>query len=144
MIKGFVKQAVICCVVALLFSCSHANNKPLLIGFSSDSTSIVFQHIDQPGLLQLQSLKDSSSTFNNLVSVVESPSEGDTTFKERAVEGRFELTDSNLVFIPVQPFLKGRDYLVITHLNARFGELKDLLNAGLRPRVKPLQKVLAR
>ncbi|MNH44470.1 hypothetical protein D3C79_1066460 [compost metagenome] len=72
------------------------------------------------------------------------PGELDTMFKERPVEGKFQLSDSNLVFIPERSFVKGREYLVITHLNSKFGDMKALLKGELSTGVRPLQKALSR
>lgn len=144
MVKSSVTLFCVFFTAGLLSGCSSANNKPLLIGFSADSTSIVLNHIDQTGLLQLQTLKNGGAALNNLVSVLQTPSERDSMFKELPIDGKVMVTDSNLVFIPSHPFVKGRDYLVITHLNAKFGNTKDLLGGELKNRVKPLQKLLTR
>lgn len=144
MVKSSVQRLSFFAALLFLLACSSANNKPLLIGFNSDSTAIVFKQIEQSGLLELQQLKPGDSTLYNLVSVLETPSEKDTSITERPVEGSFSLSDSNLVFIPASPFVKGRDYLVITHLNAKFGNIKDLLGGEVKNRVKPLQKLLSR
>ncbi|SMC72876.1 hypothetical protein [Pedobacter nyackensis] len=144
MVKGFLQQFSAFFGVVFLFACSSANNKPLLITFSADSTSIAFNGIDPVGLLQLQSASAGDSTLNSLISVLQTPSERDSTLKELPVPGRVLVTDSNLVFIPAQPFVKGRDYLVITYLNARFGDAKDLVSGKLKPEVRPIQQVLTR
>lgn len=144
MVKSAVKLFTVFCTVVCLLACSSANNKPLLIGFSADSSAIVFNHIDQSGLLQLQTGQNADSLLHQLVSVLETPSENDAALKESPVEGRFKLSDTNLVFIPARPFVRGRDYLVITHLNTRFGQLKDVVNGGLNNRVKPVSKLLTR
>lgn len=115
-----------------------------MIDFSTDSSSIVFSNIDRAGITRLQGVGASDSTFNNLVSIIEMPTELDTTFKENAIEGSFLLTDSNLVFSPVVPFVKGRDYLVITYLNSKFGDIKDVLKGELSTRISPLQQELRR
>lgn len=144
MIKGFIQQFCAFFIVVFLFACSSANNKPLLITFSADSASIVFNNIDPVGLLQLQGDAVSDSALSSLVSVLQTPSERDSTLKELPIAGRVVVTDSNLVFIPAQPFVKGRDYLIITYLNARFGDAKDLAGGELKPEVRPLQKTLRR
>lgn len=150
MVKSAVGLFAVLCIVVFLLACSSANNKPLLIGFNADSTAIVFNHIDRAGLLQLQAGQNADALLHDLVSVLETPSEKDAirsthaALKEAPVEGRFKLSDSNLVFIPSRPFVKGRDYLVITHLNTRFGNMKDVLNGGLSNRVKPASKLLTR
>ncbi|WEK19187.1 MAG: hypothetical protein P0Y49_20630 [Candidatus Pedobacter colombiensis] len=145
MVKRFVKQFGIFFFAIILFSCSSANNKPLLIGFSADSSAIVFDHINRAGLLQLQNDSlDGDSVLNDLVSVLQTPSELDSTLKELPVEGKVVVTDSNLVFIPKVPFVKGRDYLVVTHLNARFGTVKELLKSELKPGVRTYRQLLKR
>jgi hypothetical protein len=144
MVKSFLKLLSVCAVVLSFLACSSANNKPVLIGFNADSTAIVFNQIDQRGLLQLQQLPQGDTALSALFSVLQTPSEKDTTFKESPVQGKIKLSDSNLVFIPALPFVKGRDYLVITHLNARFGDMKALLRGELKPRIKPYQQVLTR
>lgn len=134
----------ILCSLVLLYGCSNTNNKPLSIVFSADSTKIVFDHIDQAGLLELQHKEASDSVFNGLISVLSMPSEQDVTPEELPVAGKVMVTDSNLVFIPLQPFVKGRDYLVITYLNIRFGDAKQVMKGKLNYRIQPLQKVLSR
>lgn len=143
MVKCIIKLTAGMCFVSILYACSSANNKPLLIGFSVDSTTIIFDQIDQAGLLQLKNASFGDSVLNDLVSVLQTPSETDTALKEMPVDGQVIVTDSNVVFKPVKPFVKGRDYLVITHLNARFGTTEKLLKGELNG-VKPLQKLLAR
>jgi hypothetical protein len=144
MVKSTVNLFAVLYAAVCLLACSSANNKPLLIDFNADSSAIAFNHIDKAGLLQLQTGQNADSLLHNLVSVLETPSEKDTTLKEAPVEGRFKVSDSNLVFIPARPFVKGRDYLVITHLNTHFGQLKDVVNGGLSNRVKPASKLLTR
>jgi hypothetical protein len=144
MVKSLVKQLVVLIFPAFLFACSSANNKPLLINFSRDSSAIVFSNIGQAGLLQLQKVSDNDSMLNSLIAVLQSPSEKDPTSKELPVDGKVLVTDSNIVFIPVRPFVKGRDYLVITHLSARFGAARDLLKGEVTNRVRPQQKLLRR
>lgn len=144
MIKCFFQQTAAFVLAALLFACSSTNNKPLLIDFSADSSAIVFNNIDPGGLLQLKSLNKRDSILYQLISVLETASEKDPAIREQEIAGNIMATDSNLVFIPVQPFVKDRDYLIVTHLNVEFGQLKDLLNGDLVNRIRPIQKVLTR
>lgn len=129
---------------SLLTACSSTNNKPLLIGFSADSTSIIFSEIDRPGLLLLKDTKTQDSILYDLISVLQTPSETDTAIKEAPLAGMFRVTDSNIVFKPEQPFLKGRDYLVITYLNARFGRAEQILKSQLNTGIRPYQVLLHR
>lgn len=144
MIKYFLQQTGVLSLVVLLFACSSTNNKPLLIGFSTDSTAIVFSHVDRAGLLQMRSMGKGDTVFHQLISVLQTPSEADAIFIEQEIAGNIVSTDSNLVFIPITPFVKGRDYLVITHLNVEFGRLKDMLTGDLKNRIRPVQKTLTR
>lgn len=144
MLKCFVKLAGVMCSMGLFFACSNANNKPLSIGFSSDSTKIVISHIDRTGLLELKNSNKGDSTLNEMLSVLQTPSERDSAIREEPIAGKVVLTDSNIVFIPVQPFQKGRDYLVITHLNIRFGGVEEIVKGKVSYSIKPQQKFLMR
>lgn len=144
MIRCFLQQLFILSLVVMLFACSSTNSKPLLIEFSADSSAIEFNHIDPAGWSRLRGLKGNDTTLIKLVSVLQTPSERDSNLKEAPVEGKIVVTDSNLVFMPAVPFVKGRDYLVITHLNARFGDLKMLLKGDVKAGVQSSQKILTR
>ncbi len=144
MVKTIFKLLVVGSFPGLLASCSYANNKPLLIKFSTDSSSIVLQNIAKAELLQLQNHSGSDSTFKSLVSVLQTPSEKEPALKELPVNGTIHVTDSNLVFIPTTPFVKGRDYLVITHLSAKYGDIERLLKNDLSNHLRPRQKLLTR
>lgn len=144
MVKSLVTRFVVALFSGLLFACSSANNKPLLIDFSADSSAIVFNNIEQAGLLQLQKNVGKDLTLNNLIAVLQSPSEKDATLKELPIDGKVLVTDSSVVFIPLRPFVKGKDYLVVTHLSARFGAVEDLLKGQVVNRVRPQQKLLKR
>ncbi len=130
--------------IVFLYGCSSSNSKPLLITFSADSTNIELNNVDKVGLWRLHELKSSDSLLNELVVVLQVPSETDTSLKEMPLDGDVVLTDSNVVFQPAMPFLKGRQYLVITHLNAKFGDVGDMLSGKLATHVKPIQKLLIR
>lgn len=136
------------CVLPLLgchfLACTSTNSKPLLISFSADSTAIEFSNIDRPGLLQLQHTAAKDSVLNELIAVLQTPSETDTTIKEIPLAGTLSLTDSNIVFTPQKPFVKGNDYLIITYLNARFGTADQILKSQLNTTVKPTQVLLTR
>lgn len=144
MLKCFVKLTGVMCSMGLLFACSNANNKPLSIDFSSDSTKIVISHIDRTGLLELKNSSKGDSTLNEMLSVLQTPSERDSAIREEPIAGKVMLTDSNIVFVPAEPFIKGRDYLVITHLNIRFGGVEEVVKGKVSYSIKPQQKFLTR
>lgn len=130
--------------LGLLFGCSSANNKPLLIGFSTDSSAVVFKNIDAAGLLKLRNLPAGDSTLSRLVSVSALLSSVDSLQKERLLAGTLQVNDSAVVFVPNRPFVKGRDYLVVSYLNVQFGSLKKMFKNELSYRVKPQEKILHR
>lgn len=144
MLKCFVKLTGVLCTLGLFAACSNANNKPLSINFSVDSTKIVLSHIDETGFLSLKNSKEADSALNELVAVLQTPSELDSAIREESVPGKMLLTDSNIVFIPLHPFVKGRDYLVITHLNIRFGGVEEIVKGKVSYSMKPQQKMLTR
>ena len=143
LIASLFLYAVIC-YTCILFSCTSTNNKPLLISFSPDSTSIVFSNIDRTGLLHLNNIANQDSVLHELISVLQTPSETDSTVMESPLDGNLVLTDTNIVFTPNAPFVKGRDYLIITYLNSRFGTADEVVKSELNTRVRSHQVVLKR
>lgn len=144
MFKYFFRLIVLSYVSLFFAGCADANNKPLSIAFSKDSSAIVFSNIDPRGLLELKSLKNRDSVLMELVSVLQTPSENDSLIREETIPGKIMLSDSGLVFSPIQPFVKGREYLVITHLNIQFAKPEEIIKGKLSYTIKPQQKVLNR
>lgn len=138
MFKCFVRSPLMLLSVACLISCSSANNKPVLIGFSSDSTSVEFRDVDPAGLLQVRNTPGIDTAYANVLSVMETDSSG----TELPVPGKVQVTDSMIVFHPLMPFIRGRDYLVISYLNAKFGNSTMIFSGKLNHNVKPVQVVL--
>ena len=136
--------STLCSILLLLCGCSDTNNKPLSITFSTDSSAVELNHIDPAGLLKLKNENNRDSLLKTLVTVVEAPADTDTAYQETPLPGRVVLTDSNIVFIPEHPFVKGAEYLVITYLNVRFGKLEEALKGGLNPGVRSRQQLLVR
>ena len=139
----FVK-AVIMVLFGLVTACSHTNSTPLLIDFSSDSSAIEISNIDPAGLLQLKNSEQTDTTSNKTVFVMQTPSEGDSLIKELPIPGSVNVTDTSVVFIPLQPFVKGREYRVSTYLNANFGDPEKMVKGKLSYGLKPNQKTLRR
>ncbi|MES2458854.1 MAG: hypothetical protein V4594_25095 [Bacteroidota bacterium] len=125
-------------------SCSVADKQPLSISFSSDSTAVVFKGIDPAGLNKLKNNQHPDSILHELISVLQTPSELSPDTKEMPLAGQFKLTDSTIVFHPDTLFVRGHDYLVITHLNTSFVDPKRILTNEVSLRMKPLQKLLSR
>ncbi|MBB6273483.1 hypothetical protein HDF26_003943 [Pedobacter cryoconitis] len=130
--------------VACLMSCSLANNKPLSIQFSPDSTSIVFSDIDPAGLWQLKNRPGIDTAHADVVSVSEVSPDDDIADMEHDVAGKLEITDSNLVFKPQKSFISGKKYLVISYMNVKFATNKKIISGQLNHSVMPQQVVLKR
>ncbi len=130
--------------VACLMSCSSANNKPLSIRFSSDSTAIVFSDIDPAGLFQIRNTPHIDTAYADLIAVLQMPSDGDSADLEHDVAGKLLVTDSTLVFKPSKSFISGKNYLVISYMNAKFANPAKLLSGQLNHSVKPQQVTLMR
>lgn len=130
--------------LSLMLSCSSANNKPLLIGFSADSSAVVLKNIDPAGLLQLRNLPAGDSTLSRMVSVSELVFSVDSIEKEELLSGEVRVNDTAVVFVPKQALVEGRDYRVVSYLNVQFGSLKKMLKNELSYRVKPEEKILRR
>lgn len=132
------------CLFCLFIGCSTANNKPVLISFSSDSNAVVISGISAAGLAQLKSSPAEDSLVYSLLSVLQTPSEQDTNVVERPVKGLISVRDSTVLFEPEKPFVKGRDYLVLTYLNSQFANAGAMLQGRMDYKLKPVQKVLTR
>ncbi|SDL93786.1 hypothetical protein SAMN04488084_1033 [Pedobacter antarcticus] len=123
-----------------LIACNTANNRPLSVGFSADSNSIVFKQIDPAGLQLLRQELPADSAFSTLIRVLEKDRGEDT---ERNIAGIFSVTDSSIVFIPEHTFSKGKDYLVVSYLNARFATAGMLLKGKMDHQLKPEEYLLS-
>jgi len=144
MYKRFINLVLLFIFEASLLSCSTANNKPLSVGFSSDSLSIVFSDIHAAGMHQLRNTPGIDSTFRDLISVVELPQENGTKGVERHVPGRLAFTDSTIVFHPSTAFVKGKTYMVMSYLNAKFSDPAMIFSGKMNHGVRSTRVVLKR
>jgi len=128
----------------ILNSCSSANNKPLSIAFSTDSSSIILSNIDPAGLLQVKNTPYIDTSFTAVVAVTQIPGDNDTAGRELPFPGGLTITDSTLVFHPLRPFKKGQNYLVVSYLNVKFSSPEMIWSGRLNHTVKPVQKILSR
>ncbi|WP_442589780.1 hypothetical protein ACSBL2_00830 [Pedobacter sp. AW31-3R] len=125
-----------------LFSCSSANNKPVLIRFSADRTAIVLAGVDPAGLLTIKNTPGIDTAFSSVLTVLDTPAEDDSLGMEVAVPGRLLLKDSVIIFQPKEPFVPGKNYLVVSYLNSGSGAFLKLLRG--KPAVQPHQVLLRR
>lgn len=127
-----------------LIGCSAANNTPIDIEFSDDSSAILLKHIDAAGLHQLRNTAELDSNASLFLRVLDTPAEDDTTGVETEIEGTVRIIDDQVEFRPVKPFVKGKHYLITTYLNTKFGNFRSVLTGSISRGVKPNQKLLRR
>ncbi|MFD0940110.1 hypothetical protein [Pedobacter boryungensis] len=126
-----------------LISC-NTNSKPLSIHFSKDSSAVVISNIEPAGLLQLKNNINTDTAYQNLVSVLQTPADDDSTSMEVEWPGKLSITGDSLVFTPANPFIKGKSYLVETMLNTQFARGKEIIKSEVGHKVKAQQQILRR
>ena len=127
-----------------LLSFSQTNTKPLLIAFSSDSSQIVIKDINEAGLFQLKTNINKDSSYQNLVTVLQTPNDDDSISMEIEWQGKLSLKSNELLFTPNQSFVKGKTYLVETIINSQFASGKDIIKGKVGTQIKPQQQILKR
>lgn len=127
-----------------LAACNGTTNNPFAIKFSADSSKIVISGIDEAALLQLQNHLSSDTSYQQLVSVLQTPMDDDSTSMEMEWPGKLSLKQKDLIFTPTQPFVKGKSYLVETIINAQFASAKDIVKSQIDHKVKSQQQLLKR
>lgn len=127
-----------------LIACSAANNTPLDIEFSADSSTILLKHVDAAGLHQLSNTAALDSNASLFLRVLDTPDDDDSTAVETEIEGTVRIINDQVEFRPVTPFVRGKQYLVSTYLNTKFGNFRSVLTGSISKGVKPNQKLLRR
>lgn len=125
-------------------SCNTSDNKSLQIRFAKDSASILISNIDEASLLKLKNNIKTDSSYQKLVSVLETPADDDSTSMEREWPGKLTMKEDEVVFKPDSPFLKGKTYLVETQLNMSFGDIEQMVKGNVRARMNFQQQILKR
>ncbi|KQB99315.1 hypothetical protein [Pedobacter sp. Hv1] len=125
-------------------ACNTTNNKPLSIQFAADSNKIVISNINDASLFHLQKYINTDSSYQNLVSVLQTPVDDDSTSMEMDWPGKLSIANHQLVFTPQSPFIKGKAYLVETMISAEFASGKDIIESKVGYKVKPQQQLLKR
>lgn len=144
MFKFFFQISLLLVGIICLISCSAANNKPIQICFSKDSTAVVFAEIDPAGLLSIKNTPGIDTSFSEIISVLQTPADNDSTSMEMPVAGKIQLTDSTIIFRPLNAFISGRNYLVISYMNVQFASPSALLQGKANQGIKPQQVFLKR
>ena len=132
---------VLCCVI---IACKTPANKPLSIKFSADSTSIIVSNIGEAAVFQLKNNINKDTTYQNLVTVLETPAEDDSASVEREWPGKLNMKGNEVIFTPYRPFLKGKTYLVETKLNMSFGDIEHVLKGKMSTSMNFQQQLLKR
>ena len=140
MLKLFL--AIIC--IFLCLSCNTTDNKALAIKFSADSSAIIVSNIEAAAVLHLKNSIKTDTSYQKLVSVLETPADDDSTSMERNWPGKLVMKEDNVVFKPDSPFLEGKTYLVATQLNMSFGDIEQMIKGNVRARMNFHQQVLKR
>lgn len=132
---------IVCCLIFVGCSLNQENTLP--IDFSSDSSAIVFNDLNEANLYRAQQmLLVGGSNIEQLLSVTKL-SEADSS-KEEAINGRLEVKSGAILFYPDTPFVKGQYYLIRTVLGSSFGKTSDILKTQLGHDLKVREKVLRR
>ncbi|TKC12889.1 hypothetical protein FA048_04530 [Pedobacter polaris] len=128
----------------LLFACNSTNSKPLLIEFSADSSKIIIGAINEASLYQIKNNIKTDTIYQELVSVLQTPEDDDSTSMEINWPGKLDVIGDSLVFTPKTPFVKGKVYLVETMLNAQFARSEEIVKSNVGHKVKTQQQILRR
>ena len=131
---------IACCLI--FSSCFFKGDKSLDIRFSSDSTKIELNGIEEANIFQLRKHLTDTVFAETLLSVeaVDQENQG----ADSLIKGNLEVVGNTLVFTPHQPFIKGTTYVVQTVLNSSFGKTKDILKSDLGHNPKLQKKSLER
>lgn len=126
------------------FGCTKSNNEPISIRFSTDSSKILIANIEPAGLYQIKNNIKIDTMYKKLVSVLQTPADDDSTSMEIEWPGVLSIDGDSLVFIPTQPFIKGKNYLVETIINSKFATGEEILKSDVGHTLKLQQKMLKR
>jgi hypothetical protein len=144
MYKYLIKLPLLSLFVVCLISCAPANNKPVLIRFSADSSKIILSGIAPAGLLQLKNTPGIDTAYSDIIHVMELPGDNFAAGVERELPGKVKISDSTVVFTPRDSFVRGKSYQVVSYMNARFGDAGMILKGRLDHKVKPSYIILNR
>ncbi len=137
-------KCLIYVVVALnLGSCSNNSNAPV-IKFSADSSSIVIKNIDEASLFQVKNAYHTNPDSVNFISVLLTPNETDSLQNEEYIAGYTKLQGDSVLFVPEEPFLAGKSYLVESYIGVKFADGGKLLKGTIKHNLEPQQQVLKR
>lgn len=134
MFNCFIKIGV-AAAICLSVGCSQANNKPVSINFTSDSTAFRVEGVNPVGLLELRHQQSADTLTREWIWV---------NCAGKKLPGRLQIKEDILYFYPEAPLEKGKTYTVSTLLNTSFGAPSQVLKGQVSYQVKPQQQVLVR
>ena len=138
-------KVVIILMSCMSFACHFATSESdVQIGFTRDSTAVLLLGLDQGGRLQAQDFLKRGQDTGALLSVVQLIDEDDSSGMEQIYPGKVEIHQDSLLFIPDQPFQRGKQYLVQTMLGSSFGTTADVLKAEMGSAPKAQARTLTR
>jgi len=143
MFKSLFNFVVIGIITLVIISCSGTNNKPS-IKFSRDSTAIVIKNFDESSLFQVRDVYLNQADSNHLVSVFQQAGELDSLQDDVAVTGKFKFAGDSLTFIPSTPFIQGKNYIVESFINVKFGNAGKLISGKANYNLQPQKELLKR
>ncbi|GGI22909.1 hypothetical protein [Pedobacter mendelii] len=138
-----VKYLLVSVFALNIVSCSNTNNKPI-IKFSADSNSIVIKNIDDASLFEIKKAYQANIDSVNFISVLLTPGETDSLQDEKNILGKIILKNDSLVFLPQEPFLKGKTYLVESYIGVKFANGSKLFKGSIKHNLEPQQQMLTR
>src|SRR5690606_14453831 len=101
--KGY---AGLCLLLCGLYACNSTKSRPLEIDFSKDSLAIEIRNIDPVGMAKIRNGELTDCLLQELVTVLQSPQEGDSAGLELEVPGEILPDADGLIFKPEVAFEK--------------------------------------
>lgn len=138
-----VRKIITSILLVSIIGCSN-ENQSLKIDFNTDSTKIVVTNIKEAELFELKKMVPHAIPCGDILCVIETPTEGDSTGKEQERHGDIHFEGDSLVFVPKVPFKNGQQYMVETIIGSNFATTKDAFKGDIGHVVKTKSATLTR
>lgn len=133
----------VCAFLFFFSACSNKNDQPT-IKFSIDSTAVVLKNIDKVSLLKLRNLVNEDSSIDNFFRITEIAPATNVLITDKIVPGTVKMLGDSLLFVPVDGFKSGSNYLIESYVGVEFANIGQLLRNQGQINVQPQQKILVR
>lgn len=138
-------KLIIILIIGSNFGCHFSTaEKALQIAFTADSTAIFISGMDDAGKMRVKEYLQEQQGAESLISVVQLVADDDSTGMEVVYPGALEMKGDSLLFLPGQPFVKGKSYQVETIIGSSFGSTADVLKGDMSRQPKQQTVVLNR